>query len=124
MKINIYTALNGVGLERDYNILKQIFEAAGHIVDYSDYPHRKGFDGHRPGRADIAYHLEIPRFDLIGMSGQNVMIPNPEWFETAWLSKLNQFNIIYAKTRDCERIFKNYNNIVFTSFTSLDKYNL
>jgi glycosyltransferase involved in cell wall biosynthesis len=123
MRINIYTALNGVGLERDYNILRSIFEQQGHSVDYSDYPNRKGYDGHRPSKCDIAFHLEIPRYELIGLASKNIVIPNPEWFETAWLSKLNQFDAVYAKTRDCERIFSEYhNNVVFTSFTSLDKY--
>lgn len=124
MRINIYTSLNGVGLQRDYNILKQIFEAAGHTVDHSDWIHRKGYDGHRPGQASIAFHLEIPRFDLIGLAGKNIMIPNPEWFEQGWLNRLHLFDAVYAKTKDCERIFQQYHsNVIFTSFTSLDKYN-
>lgn len=124
MRINIYTALNGVGLQRDYDILRNLFESAGHSVDYSDWKHRKGFDGHRPSRTDVAFHLEIPQFDHISLAPVNIMIPNPEWFETAWLSKLHLFNAVYAKTHDTERIFsQHHGKVVYTSFTSLDKYN-
>ena len=41
MRINIYTSLNGVGLEKDYMILKGIFESAGHTVGMADYFQRR-----------------------------------------------------------------------------------
>ena len=119
MRINIYTSFNGVGLERDYNILKQIFEQAGHVVGFADWKQKH----QRPAHSDIAFHLEIPRYDLIGYAPKNIMIPNPEWFEQRWTNNLNRFQFIFAKTRDCERIFNKYHsNVIFTSFTSLDKF--
>jgi hypothetical protein len=118
MKINIYTSLNGVGLEKDYKILRSIFEAAGHTVSVADYFQRRM----RPERADVAIHLEIPRFDLMSMAGVNYMMPNPEWFIGDWMRQLNKFNAILCKTHDCERVFKDYSKRIYTGFTSLDFY--
>lgn len=124
MKINIYTSFNGVGLERDYNILKGIFEQAGHKVDFADWNNHKNFNPYRPSKADIAFHLEIPRFELMGLAEKNIMIPNPEWFYSNWIKDLKRFDQIFAKTHDCERIFKELHpNVIYTSFTSLDKFN-
>ena len=118
MRINIYTSLNGVGLEKDYMILKGIFESAGHTVGMADYFQRRM----RPDRADVAIHLEIPRFDLMSMAAVNYMMPNPEWFMSEWLRQINRFNGILCKTNDCKRIFGNYSKTYLTGFTSVDFY--
>jgi glycosyltransferase involved in cell wall biosynthesis len=125
MRINIYTSFNGVGLERDYNILKSIFESQGHIVDYADnlMDKTRAVDRHIPERGNIAFHLEIPRYELLTLCDKNIMIPNPEWFGNVWLGRLNNFQEVWAKTHDTERIFSRYHkNVIFTSFTSLDKF--
>lgn len=116
MKINIYTSLNGVGLEKDYLVLKQVFEAAGHSVGVCDYFQRRM----RPAKADIAIHLEIPRFDLMSMANVNYMMPNPEWFMSDWMRNINRFNAILCKTHDCVNVFGG--NAIYTGFTSIDFY--
>ena len=114
MRINIYTSLNGVGLEKDYLILKRVFEAAGYSVGVCDYFQRRM----RPDKADIAIHLEIPRFDLMSMAKVNYMMPNPEWFMSDWMRHINRFNAILCKTNDCVRVFGG--KAIYTGFTSVD----
>lgn len=117
MRVNLYTSFNGVGLEKDHNIVKDILEKAGHKVGTANYLKRNI----RPPYADVAIHMEIPRPELMSLSKVNIMKPNPEWFEQKWLPLLRRFDCVMAKTKDCERIFKIYHkNVVFTSFTSLD----
>lgn len=116
MRINIYTSLNGVGLEKDYLILKQVFEAAGHSVGVCDYFQRRM----RPDKADVAIHLEIPRFDLMSMAKVNYMMPNPEWFMSDWMRHINRFNAILCKTHDCVNVFGG--KAIYTGFTSVDFY--
>jgi glycosyltransferase involved in cell wall biosynthesis len=124
MKINIYTSFNGVGLEKDYLILKGIFEAAGHTVGVADWkrPHE------RPSKADVAIHLEIPRcgmkqHDLMLLAPVNYLMPNPEWFDRSWLANIKRFKAVLCKTQDCLRIFsQHHNNCIYTGFTALDFY--
>ena len=118
MRINIYTSLNGVGLEKDYLILKQVFEAAGHSVGVADYLSRRI----RPEKADVAIHLEIPRFDLMPMARVNYMMPNPEWFMSDWMRQVNRFDGILCKTHDCVNVFNGTGRAIYTGFTSMDFY--
>ena len=51
----------------------------------------------------------------------NAYVPNPEWTYSAWIPLIKRFDIILAKTRDCERIFKAIHpNVVYTGWTSPD----
>ena len=118
MRINIYTSLNGVGLEKDYMILKGIFESAGHTVGMADYFQRRM----RPDRADVAIHLEIPRFDLMSMAAVNYMMPNPEWFMSDWMRQVKRFDGILCKTHDCVNVFIGTGKAIYTGFTSMDFY--
>lgn len=119
MKINIYTSLNGVGLERDYLLMRSILEQAGHEVAVSDWKIRQGAT-----KADLAFHLEVPRTD-IGKRGApyNIILPNAEWYARKWLHEINRFDEIWCKTADCKRIFDKYHKkCVVTGFTSEDMY--
>ena len=116
MKINIYTSLNGVGLEADANLLKDHLQ--GHEVHLLDWRTKQ-----RGMRCDIAIHLEIPRYDCIRLAKRNIFIPNPEWFNIQWKSGLNNFTEIWCKTQDCKRIFEQlHTNTKLSGFISNDMY--
>jgi len=116
MKINVYTSLNGVGLEKDANLLKNMLsEHEIFILDWQK--HQRG------GRADIQIHLQIPRYDCIQLSNRNIFVPNPEWFYPNWTEGLPRFKEIWCKTRDCFSIFgRLHPSCVFTGFISQDFY--
>lgn len=118
MKINIISTNNGVGLWQDYLILKSILEVK-HEVNFIDY--RKPIHT----KADISIHLEHAVASLLPTAPINILIPNPEWYESQWINLLQRFNSIWCKTHETERIFSKYvkDKCIYTSFTSIDKYN-
>jgi glycosyltransferase involved in cell wall biosynthesis len=114
MKINIIGVDNGVGLTQDFKILKEVFKA--HQVNFIDY-----YSGKGNSKAHVNIWLECVSNNFFNLAKTNILIPNPEWFYPQWDSLLHNFDYIFAKTRQAERIFKDY-NVIYTGFTSLDKY--
>lgn len=60
---------------------------------------------------------------LLKYAKYNVLIPNPEWdyHDIEYIN--DNIDFIIAKTKDCERIFKQFfPNVGYTSFTSKDIY--
>ena len=117
MIINIYTSLNGVGLEQDANILKGILSKhTCYILDY--IKRQRCFTN-----GDYALHLEIPRYDEIEKNRVNILIPNAEWFDPKWLPKIKQFDMVFCKTFHAVEVFKKFHpNCIYTGFTSQDLY--
>ena len=116
MVINIYTALNGVGLEKDYLLLKSLM--SNHKVRCYDLYKTQFID-----KCDLAIHIEIPKLKGIFVSKKNILIPNPEWFYKKWEKELVLFDEIWCKTNDCYNIFnKLHPNCIYTSFISEDLY--
>lgn len=114
MNINVYTSFNGVGLEKDFKLLKSSME--GHVVNGFDYKRKE-----KGGRCNLTFHLEIPRFDCINGSYGNIMIPNPEWFFNGWNVGLRKFQEVWCKTKNCLEIFRKIHpNCIYSGFKSDD----
>lgn len=100
MRINIVTNLaNGAGLQRDYELLRQLLTGRGHRV--------AGVQFNRPGAAsaaDVNIFLEVVTPELFRFARQQWAVPNPEWWFSGW--PIKSFARVLAKTRDCERIFR------------------
>lgn len=112
MKINLITHDNGVGLTQDVSVLKGILK--GHDCKFVEIHHAK-----LAPRADVNVFFELLNPALYQFARANVYFPNPEWF---WFNKdLKGIDLVLAKTRDSERIFKSLGCVVlYTSFTSRD----
>jgi len=91
---------NGVGLQRDYELLRRELEIRGHIVRGVQFNARP-FLVHG---ADVNIFLEVVNPAAFGAATKQWAIPNPEWWFSGWDSY--PWDVILAKTRDCERIFK------------------
>ena len=114
MKINIYTAFNGVGLERDYEIIKSLLPE--HQVFGHDWLKRE-----TGTRADINIHLEIPRYECLKFAPKNIFVPNPEWFFNGWINRVALFSEIWCKTKDSYQIFRKLNpKVLHSGFMSDD----
>jgi glycosyltransferase involved in cell wall biosynthesis len=123
--VNIISNDNGVGLTKDYQLLKGIIEQFGGICNHVSsldkrMAHRKVF--HEAIDADLNIFLEhYYAVDILRHKAKiNILFPNPEWFfEKQYVKK---FDAIFAKTRHSERVFKGLGgNVFFSSFTSEDK---
>ncbi len=110
MRINIITALNGVGLERDANILKEVL-APFHKVEVID------LNKPRVKRADANIFCEILKPNFIKLAKVNYFLPNPEWFMPHWSHLLPKVTTI-AKTQSAAREFEAQH----IGFTSKDFY--
>ena len=116
MKINIYTKLNGVGLQADANILVNALNSHDcQIIDWTK-PIRRV--------ADINIHLEHIRKEFIFHAKYNILMPNPEWFEPSFEPLLKNIDLVICKTYYCFDIFsKKHKKVVYSGFTSIDKFN-
>jgi len=128
MKINIIGRDNGVGLTQDVLVLKSAL--IGHEINVikTDFSEVKGkmkvVDKSSVKSADINIFSEhILTEELYKYGKRNVLIPNAEWFNRLWLSKLDNMTEVWCKTRDAERIFSELGcKTEFISFTSQDRF--
>lgn len=100
MRFNIISNLtNGVGLQQDYVLLKKALEHRGHEVQGVQF-NAKPF---LVQRADVNIFLEVVTNAAIPAAKQQWVVPNPEWWFAGWDAL--SWDLVLAKTRDCERIF-------------------
>lgn len=125
LRVNIISNNNGVGLTKDYLILKGLIEELGGMCNHVSsldkrMAQRKIFPEAIDATVNIYLEHYYPVDELKKKAKYNIFFPNPEWFfEKNYVKK---FDIILAKTKDAERIFKYLKgNVFFTSFTSEDK---
>lgn len=123
MNINIISRDNGAGLTADTKIVTDIFTDQGWRVSFNDYKSLKRFSLWRGKVYDLNVFMQWANPTWLKLAKKNVLIPNPEWFKTKWISDLGKFDKILCKTKIAVEAFKDKNpNTVFTSFTSLDKH--
>lgn len=122
------------GLHADVAILTQILQSAGHRVTFTrGQPVGPGFlepprccpSGHRFDCNIFVEHCGPREFleQYRSEARYNVFLPNAEYFSSEWIPCLELVDTVWAKTRDCETIFRRLvsDKVVFTSFTSWDQ---
>lgn len=116
LHLNIFTDLNGKGLEADAKILKEALENLDQIVrcyQFHDCP-----DEIFEADVNIFIQSIIPK--VIPHARLNWFIPNPEWYCDD-LSLLDFMDLVLCRTREVERIFNELNTkTFFLGFTSRD----
>lgn len=122
MRFNICSNItNGAGLQKDYELLKGILEAAGHKVHGVPFPNTPL---NQPA-ADVNIFLEVIEHRIMNKANKNWFLPNPEWMEASYNQLLTRFNLILCKTTDSKRIYDAKglgSRVVYTGFESLDLY--
>ena len=118
LRINIISYRNGVGLNKDIDILMKEINNLGHhahfvsVQDHSQKPN-----------ADINVFVDVMDDFFFPLATKNYLIPNPEWC-TFPRETVARFDKILCKTKEAERIFKPINrNSEYISFTCQDCYN-
>ena len=97
--MNIISNLNnGVGLQRDYELLREALEGRGHHVHGIQFNAPRNLQN-----ADVNIFLEVVVPGLFTLADKQWAIPNPEWWFVGWDAYV--WDKILAKTRDCQRIF-------------------
>ncbi len=125
MKFNICTNLdNGVGLEKDYWVLRRLLESWGHQVTGVHYKKQNQIE--EAPKVDVNIFLEVIQYDVVKKAAKNWLIPNPEWFaKEDHQNDLRPITKILCKTRDAAKLFSDLYSTVevqYMGFESEDLY--
>lgn len=90
MRLNLLSRETRHGLTRDVELLRDVFEGAGHSCAFVEWPRRA-----EP--ADVNVHVELLSIANMGAARWNVAIPNPERMRPAWLKLLRDFDAVWSK---------------------------
>jgi len=126
LSINIIARTNGVGLDRDVDLIHDTLTTAGFDVTISHCrgisPLRSIFPGKAQFDTNIFLERAFPRW--FGSARQNLLIPNQERFPIRHLKHLKHIDRILCKSRHAEDIFSGLayptQYIGFTSSDLLD----
>ena len=131
MKVRAIAWKIGAGLERDLGVLQEVarelflevstlhkithrrIDKALTIVKRRS-PLRRSID------LQISFEHVLPRY--VADARINWLIPNAEWFEEAWISELEEFDLVLTKSRHAEHIFAGLGaRAMFIGWTSVDQ---
>ena len=121
--LNIVARTNGVGLDRDVDLLRDTLAASGFEVTVSychgRSPLRRFFPG--PPRFDANIFIEriFPRW--LGAAASNFLVPNQERFPRRQLARLRHIDHILCKSHHAREIFAGLGHSAhYIGFTSAD----
>ena len=112
---NFITVDNGVGLSRDMKIFA---DTLGIKYNFVDYTTNRGM-----APADVNVFFEVTKRGQLSSARHNVIIPNPEWFASEWLSFIDRFDLVLCKTHHAQEVFSKYvgSRAVYIGWTSEDR---
>lgn len=121
MRVQLITRDNGLGLSHDVRVLRSAL--VGISGDRMEVISTDWTGPVRTDRFDLNIFLELVNPAHFKSAKRNVLVPNPEWFASEWRRHLSGFDEVWAKTRDCERIFQSLTpgRVRFTGWTSDDR---
>lgn len=100
MRFNVISNIaNGVGLQRDYELLSQLLKDRGHEVAGVD------FRASLAPRADVNIFLEVITPGMLGSARETWIVPNSEWWYPAWDGFIPAVRRVLCKTLDCLKIW-------------------
>jgi len=123
--LNLIARSNGVGLDRDVDLIRESAHAAGYRVTFSHCRAISPLARFLPGtpRFDANLFLEriFPRW--LSTAPINLLIPNQERFPERHLPRLRKIDHVFCKSHHALEIFqKHHPSCLFTGFTSKDLF--
>lgn len=125
MTFNIITNIsNGLGLQRDAELLKALLESAGHTADLTGIVKPRPWEIDplvSPRSHDVNIFLEVI-CSPIPPANENWFIPNSEWYEPPYEAGLCHIDRVLCKTKDCLTIWRKKvgNKAEYVGFESRD----
>jgi len=109
---------NGIGLQRDAEILSAYLSSRGHVVAMQQYDQPASATGF-----DLAIFLETMSEHLVPIASRHWIIINPEWFKPDFMRPVQRHcEKVLAKTRDAERILRaHFSSVHYIGFTCADR---
>lgn len=123
-EIRIISFPSQAGFVKDVRILDESLTTLGANTDKQFLPEmvKQVLEGQTYPVADIQIFIQEFESTLLPFGKKNYLIPNPEW---CWesLESLKQIDLILARTREVERIYKDVGvPIYYLGFTGSDQY--
>lgn len=129
MRVNLIYHDNGAGTPQTAGMVAAVLQAAGATISHSVT--------RRPDPAtwilgQIGRATRRPRFDIniflekvwpawLSQARHNILVPNQEWFDPAWVRHLPSFDLVLTKTRYAEACFGALGaRVRFMGFTAED----
>ena len=100
MLVNIITNMNGVGLQRDAEMLRPVLEQLGHQVSFVQFNNPITVK-----HADANIFMEVVVPGLFRFAPRQFLFVNPEWYAKEWNQYLVHYEKVFCKTEDAYRIF-------------------
>ncbi len=123
--INIIARTNGVGLDRDVDLIHETLTAAGFDVTVSHCRAISPLRGMLPGKPRFAANLFLERIfpRWLNSASTNILIPNQERFPHRHVKLLDKIDHVLCKSRHAEAIFSKLGKPThYTGFTSADMF--
>lgn len=118
LEINLFSEMNGKGLEADQKVMEKVLTELGHHV-HCRYLYEPVLDS---SHVDVNIFFQVIPEPWLPYASHNWLIPNPEWY-TQEKELLNKVDLILCRTKEVERIFDLLNlETYFLGFTSVDCY--
>jgi len=86
----LYNKSNPFGIAKDVKGIEQALIGSGYRTRYAD-------PLEPPMPCDLAIHLEVPVYGWMPWASRNMIMINPEWFETAWIPYMARFDAVLYK---------------------------
>jgi hypothetical protein len=112
---------NGIGLQKEWELLREFFISEGHEVVGLQYD--EPFD--ESIKADLACFLEVIPRNFLGISERRWMWCNPEWMKPEMIKTAERScEKIFSKTREAQRILDPLfpGRVHFTGFLCRDQF--
>ena len=119
-RFNIITNLtNGVGLQREYELLRDVLVSAGHAVAGVDFQKTDECP-----QAEVNLFLETVVPSVFDRAPENWVMPNPEWWSDAYQRALPKLTRVLCKTRHAYDLFRDLagDRVCYVGFMSRDLY--
>lgn len=101
-RFNIITNLtNGVGLQREYEIIRDVLASAGHAVTGVDFQRTAGC---LPAEVNLFLETVVP--SVFGAARENWVMPNPEWWSDEYQRSMPNLTRVLCKTRHAYDLFR------------------
>lgn len=86
----LYNKSNHFGISKDVDGIVSAIKSLGCAIKHSD-------PLEPPHQSDITIHLEVPSYCWMPWAPVNILMVNPEWFESAWIPYMSRFQYVIYK---------------------------
>jgi glycosyltransferase involved in cell wall biosynthesis len=122
MRVQLISRDNGLGLSHDMQVLRSaLVGISGEAMQVSSVDWQAKPSA--TGSFDVNIFIELLNPNHYQSAKRNILVPNPEWFVREWRPHLHALTQVWAKTRDCERIFQGlHRDVQYTGWSSFDMH--